>query len=146
MLLLLNISMASMLNWTRLQDRGISYSFHLDLSWNGDSTSVTCAAVRSPRVLEDLGACSQVENGNGRRSRELGFSMLNKKVSVLAQLPPGGQAKGKALWEDFQAPVSWHTRVWWLTSEEPCCAKNSCAVDSVITSWRWLLKRPKVGE
>lgn len=37
--------------------------------------------------------------------------MLNEKVSVLAQLPPGGQAKGKALWEDFQAPVSWHTRV-----------------------------------
>lgn len=72
--------------------------------------SVTCAAVKSPHILGDLGACSQVENGNGRRSRELGFNMLNEKVSVLAQLPPEGQGKGKALWEDFQAPLSWHTR------------------------------------
>lgn len=72
--------------------------------------SVTCAAVKSPHILGDLGACSQVEDGNGRRSRELGFSMLNEKVSVLAQLPPEGQGEGKALWEDFQAPLSWHTR------------------------------------
>lgn len=72
--------------------------------------ALTCAAVKSPHVLEDLSTCSQVENGNGRHSRELGCNMLNEKVSVLAQLPPEGQGKGKALWEDFQAPLSWHTR------------------------------------
>lgn len=92
--------------------------------WNSDATTVTCAAVKRHHILGDLGACSQVGNGNGRHSRELGFNMLNEKVSVLAQLPPEGQGKGKALWEDFQAPLSWHTRSRWLTSEDPCCAKD----------------------
>lgn len=91
--------------------------------WNSDATSVTCAAVKRSHILGDLGACSQVGNSNGRHSRELGFNMLNEKVSVLAQLPPEGQGKGKALWEDFSS-TTWKTRSRWLTLEDPCCAKD----------------------
>lgn len=102
-------------------------------SWNSNSMSVTCAVVKSSDILGDLGACGQVEKGNGRHSREFRCNMLNEKVSVLAQLSSEGQGKGKALWEDFQAPLSYHTRRRWLTSEDPCCAKDCCAVFPFIT-------------